>query len=101
IRLLQLNPGITEDPLSCQILTVRFIDAPKYVALSYVWGDATVTDHLLCDGKILNITLNLRDALLRMRPAEIQRLLWVDAVCINQQDNVEKGQQVRLMGLIY
>jgi hypothetical protein len=49
----------------------------------------------------LSITENLHSALRQLRQTENHRILWVDAVCINQSDDVEKGRQVALMGEIY
>lgn len=37
----------------------------------------------------------------RVRDSQDERVLWVDALCINQGDEVEKSHQVRLMTEIY
>jgi hypothetical protein len=44
---------------------------------------------------------NLFEALLHLRGKKETRILWVDAVCINQQDKSERNEQVRWMGEIY
>jgi hypothetical protein len=49
----------------------------------------------------LAITKNLHDALLRLRLPTQPRLVWTDAICINQEDIEERGSQVKLMGDIY
>jgi hypothetical protein len=72
----------------------------SYEALSYVWGSLSRTETLRCDGRIINITPNLRDALRRLRPANRHRALWVDQICINQSDTDERSSQVALMGQI-
>lgn len=71
-------------------------------ALSYTWGDQAQTFSLLCDGAVLHIHHNLNEALpylARRRPTPLP--LWVDAVCINQEDVTEKDQQITRMGKIY
>jgi hypothetical protein len=53
------------------------------------------------DGKPARISTGLRDVLDRIRDSEKSRILWADALCINQQDDKERASQVKLMGLIY
>lgn len=54
-----------------------------------------------CDGRRIDVTANLNDALRYMRKPEGRFVLWVDALCINQDDLDERNAQVRLMGQIY
>jgi hypothetical protein len=72
-----------------------------YKALSYTWGDATKDCHLVKvnDTEVL-IGANLESALRNLRAREVTPL-WVDAICINQSDDVEKSIQVQLMSKIY
>jgi hypothetical protein len=49
----------------------------------------------------LPVTASLHAALLRLRNRSIERIIWVDAVCINQQDLKEREQQVHSMAKIY
>ncbi|KIM98268.1 hypothetical protein OIDMADRAFT_69443, partial [Oidiodendron maius Zn] len=73
-----------------------------YTALSYTWGDPTVTKEILVNGKPLQVTTNLESALRHLRQSDDAFVLWVDAVCINQKDNVEeKNSQIVQMGAIY
>ena len=87
-----------------------------YSALSYTWGPPTAgadcyileaekSNERSCDicvnGKLLSVTPNLRDALIRLRSSNPKGLLWVDAICINQDDLVERGSQVNIMSEIY
>lgn len=53
------------------------------------------------DGRTVRVTVNLADALRRLRNQKTTRLLWVDALCINQKDTKERAAQVKVMGLIY
>ncbi|KAF2084285.1 hypothetical protein K490DRAFT_1867, partial [Saccharata proteae CBS 121410] len=100
-RLLTIYPGSWESPLRCSLTETPFSENAVYTALSYTWG-SQVTDVLLdCDGKILYITRNLANALRRIRSERIAYAFWIDAVCINQSDPLERSQQVSLMKRIY
>ncbi|KAF2029764.1 heterokaryon incompatibility, partial [Setomelanomma holmii] len=75
--------------------------SPSYDTVSYVWGSNDSASCIECDGMSLPITHNLGDALRKLRDPMSVRSLWVDAICINQKDEVERASQVQLMGLIY
>ncbi|KAF5246487.1 hypothetical protein FANTH_6859 [Fusarium anthophilum] len=101
IRILHLLPGTYNDPLRC-VLRTKFLDAgPRYQALSYVWGDPLDCRSIEVDGRQRNVTINLFNALRRLRYPKSERRLWVDALCINQDNDVEKSHQVKLMSKIY
>jgi hypothetical protein len=53
------------------------------------------------DGRILEVHENLGNALRYMRLKDKVRVLWLDAICINQADDGERGHQVSQMGMIY
>ncbi|KAH6857601.1 heterokaryon incompatibility, partial [Alternaria alternata] len=73
-----------------------------YTALSYVWGDAKHTKPIqLGYHQIPTITKNLEKALRHLRDRASERILWVDAICINQSDEEEKLSQVQSMGDVY
>lgn len=105
IRVLELFAGSQADPIICGIhvldYTADACDKHDYEAVSYVWGSPELVAKAICDGKELLITHNLADALRAFRRPESSRLLWVDAVCINQRDVEEKGVQVAQMKRVY
>jgi hypothetical protein len=72
-----------------------------FEAISYVWGDAMQKLHLTCGGHDLVITRSLHAELHRLRHPDRSRLIWADAISINQADTEERGQQVSLMRTIY
>uniref|UniRef100_L2FGN4 Heterokaryon incompatibility domain-containing protein n=1 Tax=Colletotrichum fructicola (strain Nara gc5) TaxID=1213859 RepID=L2FGN4_COLFN len=74
---------------------------PVYEALSYAWGDPEVVRPILLDGEQMDVTINLESALRHLRFAESTRILWVDALSINQKAIVEKTHQVGMMDEIY
>src|SRR6186713_409366 len=75
-------------------------DHVPYLALSYVWGDQSDPKTILVNGKPFKITQNLENALMDLEP-NIRLPIWIDAICINQNDEGEKGQQVARMREIY
>ncbi|KAI7779960.1 hypothetical protein LA080_000173 [Diaporthe eres] len=106
IRLLKLHSGASpEDPqLSVDLVTVPLDVAPPFAALSYAWGDPLPQAEIRCCGLAAKIGLSLCSALLQLRrdaAAEPERLIWADALCINQEDTAERDAQVRMMGEIY
>lgn len=72
-----------------------------FEALSYVWGPTTPVGTLATSEGAIPLTLSLTLALRHLRREDRVRCLWVDAICINQVDLVERGHQVKLMGQIY
>ncbi|KAJ9611434.1 hypothetical protein H2200_004618 [Cladophialophora chaetospira] len=81
-------------------------DDQQYEALSYAWGDPDAKEciNILDDKRAcrtLQVTSNLELALRHLRHDGETRCLWVDAICINQNDKSEKSEQVPIMGQIY
>jgi hypothetical protein len=73
----------------------------RFIALSYVWGSAEDIVYITVNGKRFGVTRNLFDALKFLRPREDGGMLWVDAICINQDDPEEKKIQIALMRRVY
>lgn len=105
IRVLILHPGQKLAPVHIGLHEVRFGDQTRYEALSYTWatedGDASLSQEIYCDGSIIRITKSCEAALQGLREEDNDRILWVDAICINQQDIKERGLQVGMMGDVY
>jgi hypothetical protein len=103
IRLLTLQPaGAWDEPIRCTTSVVSLLDEPQYDALSYVWGDWENSQQIHVDEQAVKVTRNLYKALRRIRNHHSEPVrLWVDAVCINQGDEQERGSQVSLMGKLY
>ncbi|KAI4864873.1 HET-domain-containing protein [Hypoxylon rubiginosum] len=101
-RILTLLPGSGDQPLECILEHGDLADSPPYETISYVWGDPREKVDIICNGRTLAITAALAEALRHFRsPSERRRSLWADAICINQNDNEERGRQVRRMKDIY
>jgi len=106
IRLLRLMPHKDGTaPIQCQLFDYSLQESGKkthlYEALSYVWGGSDKPRSISIDKYNLPVTVNLHAALSRLRDRFLERIIWVDAVCINQVDLKEQGLQVQLMAKIY
>ncbi|TGJ83956.1 hypothetical protein E0Z10_g4812 [Xylaria hypoxylon] len=101
-RLMHLSPGTGSHTLECTLSIIDVANSPlRYEALSYVWGTEKAQQPIKCYGYNIPITLNLQHALLALRHPTLVRPLWVDAICINQQDMDERARQVAYMRLVY
>ncbi|VUC33961.1 unnamed protein product [Clonostachys rosea] len=102
IRLFALLPSPQPNaPLEGQLQVVSLHSPPTYESLSYAWGAPEFTQPIIVNGQTLLVTPNLDSALRALRHEEITRLLWIDAICINQRSPQERGHQVTLMRTIY
>jgi hypothetical protein len=102
IRLLQLQPGAKTQKIECKLIGDSLESISEYEALSYAWGKHTDPHHMIwIDDVPVLARENLYQALLSLRRQNKPRTLWVDAACINQSDDHEKGSQVHQMGRIY
>ena len=106
IRLLRLMPNKDETaPIRCQLFNYSLQESGKrthlYEALSYVWGNPKETLLISIDKYNLPVTVNLYAALSRLRDRFIERIIWVDALCINQENLKEREHQVQSMSKIY
>jgi Heterokaryon incompatibility protein (HET) len=103
IRLFQLQPGNASDTtLKGELTEHRLADRPEFEALSYAWGqDERQPSFLILDDSVFSISETLSAALRVFRLADKPRNLWIDAICINQQDNNERSIQVAQMSEIY
>lgn len=104
IRILEVQPGSPGSAVHCKfhVVTLDKLESP-YETLSYTWGDeneATRVTIWLNEAPVA-VARNLFDALQRLRMTHEPRYLWVDALCINQADDVEKTWQVSMMYRIY
>jgi hypothetical protein len=90
--------------LKCTITFATLDDADlKYNALSYVWGPPEPSHEISLNGRRFKVRENLWHFLdvASRNPEAYKTLLWVDQICIDQSSNIERGQQVSLMGRIY
>lgn len=112
IRLLRLLPHEDKNArIQCELfhypLQESDIRTHPYEALSYVWGDPAETQSIFIRERnstsehSLRVTENLHEALSRLRYRYLERIIWIDAICINQNNVREKEQQIQSMAKIY
>jgi heterokaryon incompatibility protein (HET) len=113
IRLVELAQGQPLDAISCTLHHTHFAFGheyeelsrrtalPEYKALSYTWGPPAFTKQILLDSQPFLVTPNLESALKRLRHHRVPQVFWIDAICINQLDIVERAHQVSKMRNIY
>jgi hypothetical protein len=101
IRVLILQPGVGVDRLQCTLETYQLDNCKEFEALSYAWGDPKLVEPIILNGSRTMITHNLSVALRHLRYTQSCRVLWIDAVCINQKDIDERNHQVFMMNRVY
>ncbi|KAG7104842.1 Heterokaryon incompatibility protein 6 like [Verticillium longisporum] len=102
IRLLYILPRGNSSKISCKLITIDIGQRhPTYQAMSYTWGDPTKTHTIWVNDKPFKTTQNVYNLLLDMSPVFEPRRIWIDSICINQEDNAEKAWQVSIMHHIY
>lgn len=84
---------------------LKDFDDPLFNALSYTWGNPDEKTNIVVNETVVSVTTNLESALRHLRDYHINTIcgfpLWVDAICINQDDTEERNSQVDMMGEIY
>ncbi|KAI4923348.1 hypothetical protein J4E85_008385 [Alternaria conjuncta] len=107
-RLLRIRKDPLTDQPQCSLQKYSLETCPDYTALSYTWGDSTPTHNVAVDGADVQIRQNLSDFLHAYTTeswgmADIERpvFYWIDQICIDQEDPIERSEQVRIMNKIY
>lgn len=101
IRTLVIHRGEPSTTILCSLSVVSLDDHPKFDALSYVWGKTIEKYRIMVNGAPLSISRNLHAVMQRFRCSPQSLTLWIDAICINQENIDERNQQVPLMCRIY
>ena len=116
MRLLQIQGGTKNDAISLRITQYAVHRLPKYAAISYTWGPmprhakmtssspATIdpyTRNIRVNGRPFRIRINLWNLLYHLRQRGESRFLWVDALCIDQENLEERNFHVYRMSKVY
>jgi len=80
-RVLELDPEVPTEVISIRLRTIHLPTLFEYNAISYVWGDSRQKIPITCEEKPMDVTTNLRDALIRIRIHQELAMLWADALC--------------------
>ncbi|EFQ34272.1 heterokaryon incompatibility protein [Colletotrichum graminicola] len=110
-RLVKVQPGERGAPITVHLLTSSLHRCPQYEALSYAWGDSKQTEIInvvafasrgnTSSMTPLSVTRSCAAALRRLRLPTKQRMLWIDAICIDQSAVPERNHQSGLMPRTY
>ncbi|CAG9978005.1 unnamed protein product [Clonostachys byssicola] len=87
--------------IKCEIIHVLLEELPRYVAISYAWGDPGDTCKIDIGGNSIPISVSLHGALQALRQKNEPVLVWADALCIDQGNRDERTEQIQLMPTIY
>lgn len=103
IRLVYLQPGFYSGTVQCELARANIdqLPRPKYEALSYEWGSSAFDRPIMLGGRSVLVRENLYWALQHLRYEKTVRVVWIDALCIDQKNVVERNHQVTWMGEIY
>ncbi|CAF9935375.1 hypothetical protein IMSHALPRED_010205 [Imshaugia aleurites] len=104
IRLLTILPGKSNQHVHCTCMHVSLAaieNVHVYEAISYTWGNPARTHDITINGCPFPVPNSAHDVLQHLRYEDKTRQVWLDAICINQNDDDEKGCQVALMREIY
>jgi hypothetical protein len=101
-RVLVIHPGKLGSSITGYLREVDLLDPPIYSALSYVWGGEPAIHPIFIEGEVTWIRPNLFHALRRIRALQTRQFcIWVDSLCIEQSDDIERSEQVGRMSQIY
>ncbi|KAI0835320.1 heterokaryon incompatibility protein-domain-containing protein [Hypoxylon sp. FL0890] len=101
-RLLRLHPGKPSEPLITELIPASVDEADgQYEATSYTWGSPANPCRIKCNDFNLTIQRNAFDMLHDLRQRDEPRVVWVDAICIDQSNLEERASQVSIMHHIY
>lgn len=99
------QPALIDGQNNYTLRHVSLVQDPEYEALSYTWADVNGRNdkdkHIFIDGHVVRVGANLAAALSQLFSGDVDRKLWIDALCINQTDTSERNMQVSKMSIIY
>lgn len=102
IHLLELRRFGPDSLIHGNLVEFGLDDTPHYYALSYAWGDASPNDPtLLVNNTLLRIRESLFQTLVHLFSGATTMIIWVDQICIDQENDSEREQQVRLMSRVF
>ncbi|KAI4918631.1 hypothetical protein J4E90_003018 [Alternaria incomplexa] len=108
IRVLEVAPGSGDDMIKCKMKRislrtwrVRTRHVRAYETISYCWGAPRDPSTIELNGHLTPVPASSEAAVRRMRLSDRPRVLWIDAICIDQSSMTERSAQVALMATVY
>lgn len=108
-RLLRVNTDLSSSNVG-DLVTFQLESAPPYYALSHFWGPLDQDTHIVVQEQHVSVSAEFSLKMRKLREfatgadpvlSPPLKFIWIDTLCINQQDATERGHQVQLMGQIY
>ncbi|CAH0027199.1 unnamed protein product [Clonostachys rhizophaga] len=96
-----LDDAAEPETISLEMRHVSMNDEIEYAALSYTWGNPHDTEDIFVKGTPFPVTRNLAAALKQFHQQKLQSWLWIDAICIDMSNALERHLQVGSMREIY
>ena len=101
IRLLSISPeSDSHAPVYCSLQSVSLDQKPSYATLSYAWGHDKLYRRIIVDGANFKVSRTVHRALRHLRSLHVGRV-WIDQICIDQSNVLERNQQISLISSIY
>lgn len=103
IRVLDVAPGSGDSMVEATTRPISLLvePTPAYETISYCWGPPRDPASMKINGEIVEVPASAEEATRQMRYSDKSRVLWIDAICINQESTTERNQQVALMSQVY
>lgn len=102
LRLFILLPGKRSDPVRGTLSTASSIEeVGSFRALSYEWGTKTQSKLIFTESGVLRVWDALHNTIIALREEKSAAVFWIDAICINQEDDQEKIHQIRMLPMIF
>ncbi|CZR60628.1 uncharacterized protein PAC_10524 [Phialocephala subalpina] len=102
IRLLLVHPRHRTGRIRCSMFQVPLAKAPRFEAISYCWGkDAKREVKIDVNGCSVLVTPNAEEVLKSKSGYWLPKLVWIDGICIDQDNIQDRSAQVNVMGEIY
>ncbi|KAI1382476.1 heterokaryon incompatibility protein-domain-containing protein [Hypoxylon crocopeplum] len=96
-RLVELFPTSEGGDINIRFHAYSLDTAPPFEALSYIWGNPDPRPEAYCDGHPIRVTRNLHNFLLALAGEGARLWLWIDELCINQEDSEEKMKTIQMI----
>ena len=101
IRLVSFEPIRGEDSVCLRLAAFSLTSAPRYTALSYMWGEKTGDCEITINEHSVLVRPNCYYALRQLRESGLSAYYWLDAISIDQSNSQERGHQVQMMANIF
>jgi hypothetical protein len=103
IRVLEVAAASGDEIVECTMKRISLLDdpVPAYETISYCWGPPRDPSTIKLNGYLTPVPASSEAAVRRMRLSDRPRVLWIDAICIDQLSKTERSAQVEFMATVY